>query len=147
MVIKMKNYIKVEIPAKPENERLARTVCAAFVLDLDPTVEEMSEIKTAVSEAVTNSIIHGYEGTDGKIEIYAEMEDEAVTYKIKDFGCGIANIEKAKEPLYSGKKNEERSGMGFSIMEAFMDELRVESVVGEGTTVIMRKRFMQNEKQ
>lgn len=143
----MKNNMKVEIPARSENEKLARTICAAFVLELDPTVEEMSEIKTAVSEAVTNSIIHAYECNGGKIEIYALIEDNVVTYKIRDFGCGIANIEKAKEPLYTGKPETERSGMGFSIMEAFMDELEVESIVGEGTTITIKKRFAENAKQ
>ncbi len=143
----MKNNIKLEIPARSENEKLARTICAAFVLELDPTIEEMSEVKTAISEAVTNSIIHAYDCKDGKIEIVAKIDGNEVTYRIRDFGCGIENIEKAREPLYTGKSETERSGMGFSIMEAFMDELKVESIVGEGTTIIMKKRFSCNEKQ
>ncbi len=137
----MKNTMKIIFPAIPENESLARTVCAAFVLELDPTVEEMSEIRTAVSEAVTNSVIHGYGGKGGDIEIAAELEDRTVTYTIKDKGCGIENIEKAKEPLYSGSGDSERSGMGFSIMEAFMDELEVESEPGRGTVVKLVKRI------
>lgn len=143
----MKNSMKVEIPAHSENERLARTICAAFVLTLDPTVEEMSEIKTAISEAVTNSIIHAYQSADGIIEIYAEIDGNTVTYRIKDFGCGIENIKKAREPLFTGKPETERSGMGFSIMEAFMDELEVESIMGEGTTITMKKRFSDNAEQ
>lgn len=143
----MKNNIRIEFPAYSENEKLARTICAAFVLELDPTVEEMSEIKTAISEAVTNSIIHAYDSNEGKVEIAAQIENEVVTYIIKDFGCGIADIKKAREPLFTGKPETERSGIGFSIMETFMDELEVESVVGEGTTVTMRKRFSRNAKQ
>ncbi|MGN0182379.1 MAG: anti-sigma F factor [Candidatus Ornithomonoglobus sp.] len=137
----MKNSMKIIFPAIPENESLARTVCAAFVLELDPTVEEMSEIRTAISEAVTNSVIHGYGGNGGDIEIIAELEDRTVTYTIKDKGCGIENIEKAKEPLYSGSDDSERSGMGFSIMEAFMDKLEVESMPGKGTVVKLVKKI------
>lgn len=141
----MKNFIKVEIPALSENERLARTICASFVVGLDPTIDELDEIKTAVSEAVTNSIIHGYEGEYGLIEISGEIDDRTVTYTIKDNGCGIDNIAKAREPLYTGKPESERSGMGFSIMEAFMDELMVESEIGKGTKVTMIKRLEAHE--
>ncbi|MDD6762466.1 MAG: anti-sigma F factor [Clostridiales bacterium] len=137
----MRNNMKIIFPAIPENESLARTVCAAFVLELDPTVEEMSEIRTAVSEAVTNSVIHGYNGSGGDIEIDAELDGRTVTYTIKDNGCGIENIEKAKEPLYTGSSDSERSGMGFSIMEAFMDKLEVESMPGEGTVVKLVKKI------
>lgn len=136
--------MKFEIPAKSENEKLARTVCAAFVLGLDPTIEEIDEIKTAVSEAVTNCIIHGYDSEDGVIDIEAEIRDRSVTYIIKDYGCGIEDIEKAMEPLYTGKPGSERSGMGFSIMEAFMDELKVESRPGKGTIIIMTKRISED---
>lgn len=142
---KMNNSMKFEFPARSENERLARTVCAAFVVPLDPTLEELDEIKTAVSEAVTNSIIHGYENSEGVIEISGEINGNTVKYIIKDKGCGISNVEKAMEPLYTGKPGSERSGMGFSIMEAFMDELEVESSEGKGTTVIMTKRIINNE--
>ena len=142
----MNNYMKISFPAKSENERLARTVCAAFVIELDPTVEEMTEIKTAISEAVTNAIIHAYSNENGMIEIIAQIEENEVTYTIRDEGCGIADIEKAKEPLFSGSDDSERSGMGFSIMEAFMDELEIESVVRGGTKIIMKKRITVNEK-
>ena len=142
----MNNYMKISFPAKSENERLARTVCAAFVIELDPTMEEMTEIKTAISEAVTNSIIHAYNNESGMIDITAEINENEVTYTIEDKGCGIADIEKAKEPLYSGSEDSERSGMGFSIMEAFMDELNIESVVRSGTKIVMKKRITINEK-
>lgn len=141
----MNNKMKLEIEAKSENERFARTVCAAFVLELDPTIDEIDEIKTAISEAVTNSIIHGYSGKPGKIIIEGEIENDVITYIIRDFGCGIDDIEKAREPLYTGKPESERSGMGFSIMEAFMDELYVESECNRGTAVRMLKRISKDE--
>lgn len=141
----MNNKMKLEIEAKSENERFARTVCAAFVLELDPTIDEIDEIKTAISEAVTNSIIHGYSGKPGKIIIEGEIENNVITYIIRDFGCGIDDIEKAREPLYTGKPESERSGMGFSIMEAFMDELYVESECNKGTAVRMLKRISKDE--
>lgn len=137
----MTNTMKIEIPSRSENERFARTVCAAFLLELDPTVEEITEIKTAISEAVTNAIIHGYKCGEGVIEILGEVNDKEVTYTVKDKGCGIPDIKKALEPLYTGMPDGERSGMGFSIMEAFMDEVKVESVEGQGTTVTMTKRL------
>lgn len=137
----MTNTMKIEIPSRSENERFARTVCAAFLLELDPTVEEITEIKTAISEAVTNAIIHGYKCGDGVIEILGNINGKEVTYTVKDKGCGIPDIKKALEPLYTGMPDGERSGMGFSIMEAFMDEIKVESVEGQGTTVTMTKRL------
>lgn len=140
----MKNEMKLIIPSCSLNERFARTVCAAFLLELDPTLEELSEIKTAVSEAVTNAIIHGYNSCDGQVEITGEINDRTVTYTIKDNGCGIEDIEKAREPLYTGKPDGERSGMGFSIMEAFMDTLVVESTPGRGTAITMSKRLSDN---
>ena len=142
----MNNRLKIEFPARSENERLARVACSAFVLELDPTVEEMSELKTAISEAVTNSIIHGYkDDVSGEVKIEAELNENVATYIITDSGCGIEDVEKAREPLYSGSGDTERSGMGFSIMEAFMDELVVESSPGRGTRIIMKKRFGINE--
>lgn len=140
----MKNEMKLIIPSCSLNERFARTVCAAFLLELDPTLEELSEIKTAVSEAVTNAIIHGYNSCDGQVEITGEIIDRTVTYTIKDNGCGIEDIEKAREPLYTGKPDGERSGMGFSIMEVFMDTLVVESTPGKGTAITMSKRLSDN---
>ena len=140
----MKNEMTLTIPSRSENERLARTACAAFLLELDPTVDEIDEIKTAVSEAVTNSIIHGYGDRDGRITINARMEGRIVTYEIIDTGCGIADIDTARKPLYTGKPEGERSGMGFSIMEAFADELVVESEPGKGTKIVMTKRLSDN---
>ena len=138
------NKMRLEIPSKSENERFARTVCAAFILELDPTLEEMSEIKTAISEAVTHAIIHGYDGDDGTVLINGEIEDRTVTYIIEDSGCGIRDISKARQPLYTEKPDSERSGMGFSIMEAFMDTLTVESEENKGTKIIMTKRLSDN---
>ena len=137
----MKNNMRFEFPAKSENEKFARTVCAAFVLELDPTVDEIDEIKTAVSEAVTNSIIHGYDGKEGTIEIEGDIDGREVVYVITDHGCGIRDVKQAMEPLFTGKPESERSGMGFSIMEAFMDDLKVESGVGVGTKITMKKRI------
>lgn len=142
----MDNNMKFEFPSKSENERLARTVCAAFALELDPTIDEMDEIKTAISEAVTNAVIHGYCGGEGIITIECGAEGRELTYTIADKGCGIADVTKAMEPLYTGKPDSERSGMGFSIMEAFMDELKVESMPGRGTTVIMKKRISKDDR-
>ena len=140
----MNNYMRFEFLAKSENEKLARTVCAAFILELDPTIDEVDEIKTAISEAVTNSIIHGYENDAGTVCIEGDITGREVTYIVRDDGCGIDDIQKAMEPLYTGKPGAERSGMGFSIMEAFMDELRVESCPGKGTTIIMKKRISED---
>ena len=142
----MDNRIKLSFPARSEYERFARTVAAAFAIPLDPTVEEMDEIKTAVSEAVTNSIIHGYHGQDGMIELEAKISGFDITYIIRDSGEGIFDVDKAREPLYSGSGDPERSGMGFSIMEAFTDELTVESSVGKGTVVIIKKRVSRTAK-
>ena len=138
------NKMRLEIPSKSENERFARTVCAAFILELDPTLEEMSEIKTAISEAVTNAIIHGYNGNECTVLIDGEIEDRTVTYTIVDNGCGISDIKKARQPLYTQKPDSERSGMGFSIMEAFMDTLTVESEENKGTKITMTKRLSDN---
>lgn len=138
------NKMRLEIPSKSENERFARTVCAAFILELDPTLEEISEIKTAISEAVTNAIIHGYDGNEGTVLINGEIEDRTVTYVIEDNGCGISDITKARQPLYTQKPDSERSGMGFSIMEAFMDTLTVESEENKGTKITMTKRLSDN---
>ncbi|MCH5251361.1 MAG: anti-sigma F factor [Lachnospiraceae bacterium] len=124
-----------------ENESLARTVIAAFIARLDPTLEEMADVKTAVSEAVTNAIIHGYEGGEGKITIHSRLEGNTVWIEIIDKGVGISDITKAMEPLYTTKPEMERSGMGFAFMEAFMDELEVVSEPGNGTTVKMKKNI------
>ena len=135
------NIMKVEFLSKSTNEGFARVAVASFVSQLDPTIEELSEIKTAVSEAVTNSIVHGYENTLGTISISAQIKGDIVTIQIKDKGKGINDVDKAKEPLYTTKPDLERSGMGFTIMESFMDKLVVKSIPGKGTTVSMTKRI------
>jgi len=128
-----------------ENESFARSTVASFITQLDPTLDELTEIKTVVSEAVTNSIIHGYEEQkDGRITITCRIyESNEVEISIIDYGVGIENIELAKEPLYTSKPELERSGMGFSIMESFMDQVTVTSTVGVGTTVTMRKQIQK----
>lgn len=135
------NRIYVEFGSKSENESFARIVTAAFVTRLDPTLEEIEEIKTAVSEAVTNAIIHGYGEKEGIIAMECTLKDREVTIKVADKGVGIDDIEKAMQPLYTTKPDEERSGMGFSFMEIFMDSLEVKSEPGKGTTVLMKKNL------
>lgn len=138
------NFMKVEFLSKSTNEGFARVAVAAFISQLDPTVEELSEIKTAVSEAVTNSIVHAYEDSEGLITVSAQIKDDSVTIQIKDEGKGISDIDKAKEPLFTTKPDLDRSGMGFTIMESFMDSLVVNSEVGKGTTVTMSKKVKPN---
>jgi stage II sporulation protein AB (anti-sigma F factor) len=133
------NEMVLEIESQSKNESFARMVIAGFVAQLDPTIEEIADIKTAVSEAVTNSIIHGYNNGEGKIKIMCRICGHEVYIEVQDIGTGIENIEKAMEPLYTTRPELERSGMGFAFMEAFMDELVVESKLGEGTTVKMKK--------
>ena len=140
----MKNEMILEFNSISKNESFARSVVAAFVAQLDPTLEELSDVKTAVSEAVTNAIIHGYDEEDGKIKIQTTLEDNTATIEIRDEGVGIADVAKAMEPFYTSKPDKERSGMGFSFMEAFMDELHIISELGKGTTVIMRKVIGRN---
>ena len=134
-------HMKLEFESRSVNESFVRTVVAAFLLRMNPTVEEMEDVKTAVSEAVTNCIIHGYENEVHTICLRADAFEDYFTVTIEDRGRGIPDIEKAMEPLYTSKPELERSGMGFSFMEAFMDELHVTSKVGEGTTVRMRKKI------
>lgn len=134
------NKMEVSFESISENESFARVVVAAFLTRLDPTLEEIADIKTAVSEAVTNAIIHGYEGKPGyQVLMQCSIFGNQIEIKVIDYGVGIADIEKAKEPLFTTKPELERSGMGFVFMEAFMDELEVCSKVGQGTTVRMRK--------
>ncbi len=135
----LKNRIKVEFPSISDNERFARTVAAAFIVELDPTIDQLSEVKTAVSEAVTNAIIHGYDEGEGIITLEGEIYDRTVELSVSDNGAGIPDIRRAREPLFTGKPEMERSGMGFTIMETFMDSIDVESEVGKGTRVTMRK--------
>ncbi len=139
------NEMKLEFLSKSNNEAFARISVAAFVSQLDPTIEELADIKTAVSEAVTNSIIHGYEEKEGKIEVICKIFANTVLIEISDQGKGIENIDIAKEPLYTTKPDLERSGMGFTIMESFMDDLEVESILGLGTKITMKKVIQKQE--
>lgn len=139
------NEMKMEFLSKSNNEAFARITVAAFASQLDPTIEELADIKTCVSEAVTNSIIHGYQNTEGIIKIKCKLYSDQIEIEISDTGSGIENVEEAKMPLYTSKANMERSGMGFSIMDSFMDELKVESIVGLGTKVTMVKNFKKEE--
>ena len=141
------NEMKLEFISKTNNEAFARITVAAFVSQLDPTIDELSDIKTAVSEAVTNSIIHGYEDEEGIVRIAAKLFGNTVEIEISDNGKGIRNIEEARKPLYTSKPNLERSGMGFTIMESFMDYVTVESAVGLGTKVTMKKKIMSMENE
>ncbi len=141
---KYDNEMNLEIVSKSCNEAFARITVAAFVAQLDPTIDEIADIKTAVSEAVTNCIIHGYESSEGIIKINCKIEGRKIIVEISDTGKGIENIDIAKEPLYTTKADLERSGMGFTIMESFMDELNVESILGLGTKVTMTKNIKEN---
>ncbi len=143
----VENEMKVEFLSKSANEAFARITIAAFASQLDPTIEELADIKTAVSEAVTNCIIHGYENRIGIVKMEASLKENEILIEISDHGKGIENIEMAKEPLYTTKPNLERSGMGFTIMESFMDSVNVESVVGLGTKITMRKEIKKPEEE
>jgi len=136
------NHMTLQFVSRSENEAFARVTVAAFISQLDPTMDELTDIKTVVSEAVTNSIIHGYDGQpDGVITIVARIEDDKCFISVEDNGRGIDNVEEARQPLYTSKPELERSGMGFTIMENFMDEVEVVSLPGEGTTIRMMKRI------
>lgn len=136
----MSNILEVKFSAKSENESLSRVIVASFAAKLDPTLEELSDIKTAVSEAVTNSIIHGYDEDDSKfVYLRCEIEDRTIKVVVEDRGNGIEDVEEAMQPMYTSKPELERSGMGFSFMESFMDSLEVVSIKGEGTKVVMTK--------
>lgn len=137
----MENQMKLEFLNRSDNEAFARTVAAAFCIQLNPTVEELAEIKTAVSEAVTNAIIHGYEDRKGMVTLEGVIEGNTVFLTVSDEGMGIADIKRAREPLYTGKPEMERSGMGFTIMETFMDSMEVHSEIGKGTVVKMSKQI------
>lgn len=133
------NEMNLTILAKSENESFARSTVAAFAALCDPTLSDIADIKTAVSEAVSNSVIHGYENKSGEIHINCKTEDGVLTIKIKDCGQGIEDIEKAREPLYTSKPELERSGMGFTVMETFMDSIEIRSKAGDGTEITMTK--------
>ncbi|WP_027724413.1 anti-sigma F factor [Tuberibacillus calidus] len=142
----MRNEMTLQFTAVSENESFARVTVAAFVAQLDPTMDELTEIKTVVSEAVTNSIIHGYENKGcGLVTIKAEIEDDTVHLTVHDDGVGIENVEEARQPLYTSKPELERSGMGFTIMENFMDHVAIETAPGCGTTVYLTKHLTKNK--
>ena len=139
------NEMKLEFISKSNNEAFARISVAAFEAQLDPTVEELADIKTAVSEAVTNSIIHGYEDTEGIVKVSCKIIGNSIVVEVSDNGKGIENVEEARKPLYTSKPNLERSGMGFTIMESFMDEIKIESILGIGTKITMKKLIKKDE--
>lgn len=135
----MTNEMKITFKSKSENEVFARICVSAFILPLDPKLNDVTDIKTAVSEAVTNAIIHGYSNEEGDVELNCYYDNRTVYIEVKDSGCGIEDIKLAKKPLYTSKPDLERSGMGFTVMEAFMDSLEVTSVPGKGTCIKMHK--------
>ena len=139
----MDNYINVKFKSLSENEALSRMIIAGFIMPLNPTVDELTDVKTSVSEAVTNCVIHAYENKDGLIEISAKLKDNILEIEIKDEGVGIEDINEVKKPLYTTKPELERSGMGFTIMESFMDSLVIISGKGKGTTLRMKKIFKE----
>ena len=141
MKMKASNYIAVDFLSRSSNEAFARTVAACFAAQLDPTLEEVNDIKTAVSEAVTNAIVHGYPDRIGKVSMKMRLyEDNSMEIIVRDWGTGIDDVEQARQPMFS-TGGEERAGMGFTIMESFMDGLKVRSQLGKGTTVTMRKKI------
>jgi stage II sporulation protein AB (anti-sigma F factor) len=138
---KTEESVYLEFESRSHNEQFARVVAAVFAARLDPTVEEVEDLKTAVSEAVTNAIIHGYEKEEGIVHMRLTMKGRELSVEVRDDGVGIADVKKAMEPLYTSKPSRERSGMGFSFMEAFMDNVWVDSAPGQGTTVRMVKKL------
>ena len=136
-----RNEMETTFLSLPENESFARVVIAAFAVQLSPTMTEIADVKTAVSEAVTNAIVHGYEGMRGMVTMKARIDGQLLSIEIADSGRGIANVQQAMEPFYTTHPEQERSGMGFAVMQTFMDEVEVHSVPGSGTIVILRKRI------
>ena len=143
--MKSQNFIKLNFPSKSVNEGFARSAISAFCAQLDPTVEQINDIKTAVSEAVTNCIVHGYRDTFGIIYITATIAENTLTVKIADKGVGIEDVSKAMQPLFTTDPNGERAGIGFAVMQTFMDSLKVKSAVGKGTRVVMTKKILPRE--
>ena len=139
--MKMENYCKLTVNAATKIESFVRCTIAAFCGLLNPSLEEVNDIKTAVSEAVNNCVVHAYSGRDGAIDVEVSLYENSVQICIRDYGCGFDNITEAMQPFYTSKPNEERSGMGFTLMQAFMNEVEVVSHKGEGTTVVMRKQI------
>lgn len=143
----MMNEMRLDFRALPENEAFARLAVSGFMLPLDPTMEELADVKTAVSEAVTNAIVHGYAGGTGLVRLRAAYSaDGEVCVDVIDHGVGIEDVERARQPFFTTSANEERSGMGFTVMESFMDDVEVRSAVGRGTSVRLIKRVEPREK-
>ena len=136
-----KNYLKLQFYSLPRNQAFARDAVAAFCLELNPSLSDLSDVKTAVSEAVTNCTVHAYKGNLGLVTIECEIEDDSLHIKVSDAGKGIADVNQAIQPFYTSAPSDERSGMGFTIMQTFMDEFKVNSIQGEGTVVYMSKSF------
>lgn len=137
--MEIKNTMELKLPSLSVNEGFARSVVGAFATQLDPTLEDIADIKTAVSEAVTNAIVHGYPNKLGEIRIYASLESRTIKVIVQDQGVGIGDIDQARQPFYSTAGDESRSGMGFTVMETFMDEVSIDSTPGKGTTVELKK--------
>lgn len=144
--MKTTNEMEMLFDSKSENEGFARVAVSAFLTQMNPTMEEVEDVRTAVSEAVTNAIIHGYEEKEGKIRIWCKMEETTFYIEVQDLGIGIADVERAMEPLFTTKPDKERSGLGFVFMQSFMDEVKVESAVGKGTLVKMKKTIGKGSK-
>lgn len=142
-----RNTMIVRMDARSENEGLARMIAASFLVQFNPTMEEMDDVKTAISEAVTNAVIHGYGEEEGVVEMHFLREEQKLTVTIIDEGKGMEDVHTAMQPMYTTKPELERSGMGFTFMEAFMDEVAVESELGKGTTVCMNKNFRRTGNQ
>ena len=140
--MKILNEFKCTFPANSANEGLARATLSAFLIQADPTAQELADLRTVISEAVTNAIVHGYRGTMGDITVCLRLLPERVIYiKVTDKGCGIPDVQKAMEPLYTSAPEEDRAGLGFAIMQTFTSSLRVRSIAGHGTTLIMRRQL------
>lgn len=136
------NHMRLEFDARPENERFARIAVSAFTVPFNPTMDVLSDVRTAVSEAVTNAIVHAYRETTGDIVLDATLgEDGTLRLSVCDHGCGIENIEQAMQPFFTTQPEQERSGMGFAVMQSFMDSVRVESTPGQGTRVLLEKKI------
>lgn len=147
MIREQAQEMSIRFDSYPENEQFARMAITAFLIDLNPTIDEMADVKTAVSEAVTNSIIHGYEQAVGQVFLTCTKTGADVCITVTDYGKGIADVEKAREPFFTTRPDKERSGMGFAFMEAFMDEVHIESEEGRGTRVVMNKRLHLPKKE
>lgn len=142
----MNNNVKIKMLSKLENIAFARTICSSFLINLNPTITFIDELKTVISEAVTNAIVHGYENrTNKEVSIEIEYDDQYVYLKVEDSGVGIENIDQAKEPLFSSKFSEERAGLGFTIMEIFTDSMMIESTLGKGTKLEFKKKYRKEE--